>query len=301
MTLLSMVICALAASSATAATPVLPISATAPIRGVLSTHRTMLDGRLMLQRADLNKDTLTVHYIAKTGEAPALTVVLVHPTVAPEGVRAGPFVVQSHQGEDKAALAALVTRLGALRSDQVWRMIQADTDEAPTEAPEATSVAMETNERVARLLWKVDHALVLGEEAAGKAQLDALSGQDALPPHVLLDLAVRYRRLQDPDRAAALLARYEAASAGHPRSPLEAAEATVLAGGAISASDVIESADACGLQTLAETMDAVGRRDDAYALLRLAAEKTDCPDIEPTLLEWLIADKRVEEADALSA
>ena len=114
-----MVICALAASPGTPATPVLPISATAPIRGALSTHRTMLDGRLTLQRAELNKDTLTVHYVSKRGEAPALTVVLVHPTVAPDGVRAGPFAVQSHRGEDEAALAALVIRLGALHTDQV--------------------------------------------------------------------------------------------------------------------------------------------------------------------------------------
>ena len=102
----------------------------------------------------------------------------------------------------------------------------------------------------------------------------------------------------------ATLERWKTRTINDITSPIEAGRAEVLSGGESSPLKVLQNArvsgQLCGFERLAESMDAMGHRTDGYLLLDAAARKTDCPDVEGTMLEWFVEDGRSQEAAELS-
>ncbi|MDP6943236.1 MAG: hypothetical protein QF464_03720 [Myxococcota bacterium] len=285
--------------------PVLPSSATQPLRTALATEEARLDGRLMLGSALLDTHTVTVAYVKERGGEPVITVVLGHPDQKAGGVKAGPFVVLSSKGEDEAALAALVSRLEKLTVDEIWNS-RAEEDKAdrPETSTTGSVTLTDAERRAVRSLWSVDHAIVLGDLGTAKELLDGMSAEPDLPVPTLLDVADRYQRAKALDQVKATLGRWKTGTVNDIVSPVDSARAAVLGGDAVSVLKVLQDArvsgNECGFDELAETLDAMGQRVEGYQLLDTAARKTDCPRVETTMLEWLVADGRQSEARELS-
>jgi len=216
-------------------------------------------------------------------------------------------VILSREGEDEAALAALVGRLAALGADQIWRQDAPDTKDAPEKAdapPPDPRPRIEADKRARHLLTRADHALLLGDSEAAIGHLDTLSRDVELASDVWLDLAERFHRTKTTDRVESALKQWKSVTLNDITSPIASARAVVLGGGDISELRVLQNArvsgNVCGFEKLATSMDAMGHRTEAYQFLDTAARKTDCPDVEATMLEWLAADGRLLEADELS-
>jgi hypothetical protein len=284
--------------------PILPPSATAPLRSALSTDEAPLDGRLSLDNAIVEASTVTVSFVAQEGAAGGITVVLGHPSQAPEGQPAGPFVILRQEGDDKAAIAALVTRLSALSDADIWQAHAEGTKSAadPTGSPSARrSPAMR---RAERLLWQGHQAVKVGATKLAEARFNTLSMDLELPSSAMLDLAEGYRRLNALEEMTQTLERWKQATINDITSPVETARYEAISGREVPVLKILQDArvshNACGFDALARAMDAIGHRTEAYLLLDSAARKTDCPAVEATLLEWFVADGRLYEAEQLS-
>jgi hypothetical protein len=285
--------------------PTLPASATAPLRSALSTNNTLLDGRLTLTDAIVETSTVTVSFAAQEGGASGITVVLGHPSQAPEGRPAGPFVILRHDGGDEAAVADLVTRLSALTSAEIWQSRSKHTADAETSKAPYSAPVSAAERRAGRLLWQGRQAVSVGATKLAKQRFDALSLDPELPPSAMLELAEGYRRINGLEETTKTLARWKQTTINDITSPVETAQYEALSGHEVSVLKVLQDArvshNACGFDALARAMDAIGHRTEAYLLLDSAARKTDCPEVEATLLEWFIADGRLYEAEQLSA
>ena len=289
-----------------ATSPTLPPAALGPLRAVLSTDESQLDGRLTLSDAMVESASITVTYAPGDSAPPAITVVLAHPSTAPEGVRAGPFVIAKQTGADDPAIAALVKRLSTLSDDDIWRATGAEGD-AEGEAAESPRVVAKRSageRRVAKWLWHADIAIRVDErDRAAIALGKALSDPD-LPSDALLDIAEGYQRIKDLEQVKATLKRWKEVTINDVTSPVETARYVALSGGEVAVLKVLQDArvshNACGFDGLAKSMDAMGKRTEAYLFLDTAARKTECPEVEATLLEWFVEDKMLYEAEQLS-
>lgn len=284
--------------------PVLPASATAPLRSALSTDEALLDGRLSLDNAIVEASTVTVSFAPQEGNTGGMTVVLGHPSQSPKGQAAGPFVILRQDGDDAAGVAALVTRLGRLSDSEIW---QAQADQASTaqgakdgnNAPDTLAMR-----RAKRLLWQGMQAVSVSANTLAKARFDTLSLDPQMPSGAMLDLAEGFRRLNALNETTKTLERWKQATINDITSPIDTARYEALSGREIAVLKVLQDArvshNACGFDALARAMDAIGRRTEAYLLLDSAARKTDCPEVEATMLEWFVADGRLYEAEQLS-
>mgnify|MGYP003918200531 CR=1 FL=1 len=290
----------------TAAPPLLPSSATAPLRDALSTDESALDGRLTLDNAIVEASEVTVSFVNTKGGGETLTFVLGHPSQAPDALRAGPFAIIKYAAEDEGALNALIARLSKLSEEEIWLGKEGDSEQGSAQVAEQNKPKLSAGERRAkRSLWHANQALSVGDKALAQSKLDALSADPELPPNALLDLAEAYRRINALDATRASLERWKQATINDITSPVESARYTALKGEEVPVLKVLQDArvshNACGFDKLALSMDAVGNRTEAYLLLDSAARKTDCLEVEATLLEWFVSDDRFYEADQLSA
>ena len=295
----------LVAVQLTGKAPVLPSSATAPLRAALSTDESPLDGRLSLDNAIVESSTVTVSFVGQGDNAQGITVVLGHPSQAPDGRVAGPFVILSQTGEDEAAIAALITRLSSLSDKAIWQA-RAEKDDADAGSIRANDVPQtKAMRRAERLLWQGHQAISVGAKELAKKRFDTLSGDPELPSGAMLDLAEGYRRINALEATTKTLERWKLATINDITSPIATARYEILSGREVSVLKVLQDArvshNACGFDALGRAMDAVGNRTEAYLLLDSAARKTECPEVEATLLEWFVADGRLYEAEQLSA
>ena len=296
MTPILLTLSALVHLQAGAPVPTLPDAAAAPLRAVLSTDDKALDGRLSLESAMVEASTVTVGYGADGAEG--ITLVLGHPSQSAEGRRAGPFVILQSEGSDDAAIAALIRRLEGLSAAQIWSATDAQEGEADDSgAGDAGRAMSEEQRRAARGLWRSQLLISVGDIEAAQASLDRLKADPELPVEATLELAEAYRRINALDATREALERWKKATINDITSPVDTARYTALNGGEVEVLKVLQDArvshNACGFDKLAQSMDAIGNRTEAYLLLDSAARKTDCLEVEATLLEWFIADGRL--------
>ena len=278
----------------------------APLRAVLGTDTKALDGRMTLENAMVDASTLTVSYVGSGENAGGITLTLGHPSQSDEGRRAGPFVILKTQGDDEAAINALVARLETLSDAAIWKAEEEVQGGATgTGNAESTAHMSDAERRAERALYKGNQAESVGNIDAAKAVFDSLNADLELPKSAMLDLAEGYHRIKDLDAARKVLDRWKQATINDITSPVQTARYTALSGGEVATLKVLQDArvshNACGFDKLARSMDAVGKRTDAYLLLDSAARKTECIEVEATMLEWFVEDGRLYEADQLSS
>ena len=306
MTHLLLTLSALVSVQPLATTPTLPEAAAIPLREVLSTDDALLDGRLSLESAMVEASTVRVGYANAKGGSGSITVILGHPSESKKGRRAGPFVILKSEGEDEAAVRALIKRLDRLKDEQIWAAKLGDEPEAKGASEAGARGAMsDADRRAARALWRGNKAITVGDTEGAKASFDSLSAEPELPAWAILDLAEGYRRIKALDEARQALERWKKATINDITSPVDTARYQALSGEEVEVLKVLQDArvshNACGFDKLARSMDAVGNRTEAYLLLDSAARKTECIEVEATLLEWFVADGRLYEADQLSS
>ena len=285
-------------------TVVIPPSSTSALRSVIGTEAGKLDGRLVLQQAQIDRASVTILFGKALDSVTVIKVSLGHacPEERTDCRQAGPFVLTAVEGDDEPAVDALIRRLSRLTASQIWKKIPAEIEQA--EPTQDTSAEDDERARDTQLkLLKAEHAAMLGQKDDAKEALIALGKAEQTSTSMLLSVAEALWEVEAPGDATAVVARWRE-GVGEDADPIGAWRAKALSGEAVSVPEILETlvgTDAeCDIRHIATSMSVSGARQQAYLLLEGAAPKTDCIDIEVTLARWFVEDMRRDEAKELT-
>ncbi len=277
------------------AAPVLLPGSEGPLKEALEGEGP-LDGRLVLQGAAIDKDRVEVRFGATLEGVTSLEVDLGWPGAADAKP---PFTLKVTSAPvDEAALAALRARLEGLDGAALW----GDAQEPEIDSGEQVAVEVaDRREEAERALRDALHLLKVDGPRAAKAALAELREDAELAAAAGLELSVALHRAGDHEVA------HESAGAWRaPEEPISNAlllRRDVLAGEApdvVARAAALNEEDRCALGSVAQALDAAGRRAEGYTLLEAASRPEGCPGPDLQRADWLVSDRRIEEADGLT-
>ena len=280
----------------------LPPAAAGPIQRALGTPEgARLDGRLVLQSATIDRDHVVVRYGLATDGPASFGATLRHPTAATAGtVLTAAFSLHADPVlGDSPAMSALSRKLATLDPQKLWTATEPDRDDGdayPSEA--ALNAGLQQLDRAAQHLR-------FGEREQAVAVLDQLSSDRAVRKTLGLRLVEAWWRVPDRERAINTLSKWRMELRRTP-SPSEAWWAKALLGDQLDGKELMaslaEGDSLCKAHLIAGAYDALGRREDGYALMhRALVASDDCLELSAELLDWQLQDSLISEADALSA
>ncbi len=290
------------AAAADEAGPVIPVTATGPLREALAGP--WLGGRLVLASVAITQDRVRVAFSRVAGGEVVAEVELRQAT-AQDGaaVAGGAFSVHAVRGDVAGLAEAVAERVRGLEASAMW--VVPKSEAAPDHFPRAAPPAEEPDDsaEVALAIRKALQAMKTGDGEAARAALDGVA--EAAKGNAGPDIAQTWYRIGEAARGQAVA---RAWISGVPdEHGVRALRARVLAGDAGEVAALAEAIGAlpdderCGGAAVAESLARTGKTKEAEALFRALGERTPgCAEVAALEVRWLLEAGRMAEADTRS-
>lgn len=289
-------------AAADEAAPVIPVTATGPLREALAGP--WLGGKLVLASVAIAQDRVRVAFSREAGGEVVAEVEL-RAAAALEGAAAdaGPFSVHAVRGDVAGLVEAVSERVRGLDASAMWMVPKSEA--APDNPVRAAPLAEDVDDSagVALAIRNALHAMKTEDVEAARAALDGVA--EAAKGNAGPDIAETWYRIGEGARGQAVAKAWISGVADE-RS-VRALRARVLAGDAggpaqlAQAIAALPAEERCGGAAVAETLARTGKMEEAEALFRaLEASAPECAEVPALEVRWLLEAGRMPEADARS-
>lgn len=296
------------AGAADEAGPVIPVTATGPLREALSGP--WMGGNLALASVAIAQDRVRVAFGRVPGGEVVAEVELRRATAVEGGaVEGGAFSVHAVRGDVAGLAEAVAERVRGLRASAMW--VVPKSEAAPENIPRAPPLdeAVDDAAGVALAIRSALQAAKTQDVEAARAALEGVAG--AAKGNAGPDIAETWYRIGEAARgqsvARAWISGVSLKLGEVGERSVRALRARVLAGEAGEAAALAEAIAAlpdderCGGAAVAETLARVGKVEAAEALFRaLAVATPGCAEVPALEVRWLLNAGRMAEADARS-